>query len=142
MRTGVWPIGEGVFPPDPCLPVRPWQEELEHAQRFLELEMGLNLRTDSSNIPINFTREEMDVFIRRFRSLDTDNKGFITVSDLRQYFKVRHGYSKVGHIYSKVCRGMWVLQGTSEVLLGLSKVLKPSTEPFENQHLPLMRMAG
>lgn len=56
--------------------------------RFLSLEMGLDLKDESKNIPINFTKDEINVYIKRFRSLDTDNKGYITITDLRTYFKV------------------------------------------------------
>lgn len=64
------------------------KEELERAMRFLNLEMGLDLKDESKNIPINFTKDEINVYIKRFRSLDTDNKGYITITDLRTYFKV------------------------------------------------------
>ncbi|KAK2141192.1 hypothetical protein LSH36_1143g00045 [Paralvinella palmiformis] len=63
------------------------QAELEHCTRFLQLEMGLNLKTESTAVPINFSKEEINTYISRFRSLDTDNKGYITVNDLRRYFK-------------------------------------------------------
>jgi glycerol-3-phosphate dehydrogenase len=38
-------------------------------------------------VPINFTKDEINVYITRFRALDTDNKGYVTVTDLRRYFK-------------------------------------------------------
>ena len=58
---------------------------------FLRLEMGLDLKDESKNkVPINLTKEDINVYIQRFRALDTDNKGFITVNDLRRYFKVWH----------------------------------------------------
>lgn len=63
------------------------KEEYDRAVRFLNLEMGLNLKTESKNVPINFTKDEITLYINRFRALDTDNKGFVTVSDLRRFFK-------------------------------------------------------
>ena len=72
------------------------KEELERAMRFLNLEMGLDLKDESKNIPINFTKDEINVYIKRFRSLDTDNKGYISITDLRNYFKVStQSYSPV-----------------------------------------------
>jgi len=51
--------------------------------------MGLDLKDESKPVPINFTKEEINLYISRFRALDTDNKGFITTADLRSYFKVK-----------------------------------------------------
>ena len=56
--------------------------------RFLRLEMGLDLKDHQKSIPINFTKDEINLYSSRFRSLDHDNKGYITVKDLRRYFKV------------------------------------------------------
>lgn len=56
--------------------------------RFLRLEMGRDLKTESANVPISFTKDEINSYIKRFQSLDTGSKGYITVNDLRQYFKV------------------------------------------------------
>ena len=41
-----------------------------------------------SNIPINFTKDEISTYIKRFRSLDTSNKGYITNKELKAFFKV------------------------------------------------------
>jgi len=64
------------------------QEEYAHAMRFLSLEMGLNLKDDRKSVPINFTKDEINLYMKRFRALDTDSKGFITIADLRSYFMV------------------------------------------------------
>ena len=64
------------------------QEETERVKRFLRREMGLDLGRIKHDDPVNLTREEINSYISRFRSLDTNNKGYITVNDLRQYFKV------------------------------------------------------
>lgn len=78
------------------------KEELERAMRFLNLEMGLDLKDESKNIPINFTKDEINVYIKRFRSLDTDNKGYISITDLRNYFKVStQSYSPVQRFVSE-----------------------------------------
>ena len=65
------------------------QEEYARARRFLCLEMGLNLKDDRKSVPINFTKDEINLYMKRFRALDTDNKGYITITDLRGYFMVR-----------------------------------------------------
>jgi glycerol-3-phosphate dehydrogenase len=64
------------------------KDELEHAKEFLKREMGLNLKFQmKSNVPINFSKDEISVYIKRFRSLDTSNKGYITHKDLKAFFK-------------------------------------------------------
>jgi Ca2+-binding EF-hand superfamily protein len=50
--------------------------------------MGLDLGSGASNVPINFTKDEINAYVKRFKSLDRDNKGYISVNDLRRYFKV------------------------------------------------------
>jgi Ca2+-binding EF-hand superfamily protein len=51
--------------------------------------MGLNLKYDmKTNVPINFSKDEISTYIKRFRSLDKSNKGFITHKDLKSYLKV------------------------------------------------------
>lgn len=63
------------------------EEETERAKRFLRKEMGLDLGRAEANVPINFTKDEINQYVKRFKSLDMDNKGYITVNDLRRYFK-------------------------------------------------------
>jgi Ca2+-binding EF-hand superfamily protein len=51
--------------------------------------MGLNLKYDlKASVPINFSKEEISVYIKRFRGLDTSNKGYITHKDLKAFLKV------------------------------------------------------
>lgn len=63
------------------------EEETQRAKRFLRKEMGLDLGRAEANVPINFTKDEINQYVKRFKSLDYDNKGYITVNDLRRYFK-------------------------------------------------------
>jgi glycerol-3-phosphate dehydrogenase len=64
-------------------------EELERAKEFLKNEMGLNLKYNmKTNVPINFSKDEISTYIKRFRNLDTSNKGYITHKDLKKFFKV------------------------------------------------------
>ncbi|RUS91130.1 hypothetical protein EGW08_001155 [Elysia chlorotica] len=64
------------------------QEELAHAERYLRAEMGLDIkRLTEKDVPLNFNKDEINNFVRRFKSLDVENKGYISINDLRRYFK-------------------------------------------------------
>ncbi|XP_076452540.1 glycerol-3-phosphate dehydrogenase, mitochondrial-like [Babylonia areolata] len=62
------------------------QEELEHADQFLRREMGLDIK-QMVEAHLNFTKDEINQYVKRFKSLDYQNKGFVTINDLRRYFK-------------------------------------------------------
>lgn len=65
------------------------QAELAHAERYLRMEMGLDIkRQTQKDVPLNFTKDELNHYVRRFKSLDVENKGYISINDLRRYFKV------------------------------------------------------
>jgi hypothetical protein len=67
------------------------KEETDRAKTFLFREMGLNLKRDMRrNVPINFTREEMGYYMKHFRKMDVENKGFLTLSDLKRHLQVRN----------------------------------------------------
>jgi glycerol-3-phosphate dehydrogenase len=68
------------------------KEQMVRAKNFLKREMGLDLGRVELDMPINFTKDEINAYAKRFKSLDVDNKGYITVNDLRRYFKVRLYY--------------------------------------------------
>jgi glycerol-3-phosphate dehydrogenase len=51
--------------------------------------MGLNLKRDMrQNVPINFTREEMSYYMKHFRKIDVENKGFLTLNDIKRHLQV------------------------------------------------------
>ncbi|GFS27196.1 glycerol-3-phosphate dehydrogenase, mitochondrial [Elysia marginata] len=63
-------------------------DELAHAERYLRAEMGLDIkRLTEKDVPLNFNKDEINQFVRRFKSLDVENKGYISINDLRRYFK-------------------------------------------------------
>lgn len=75
---------------------------MEHARSFLVKEMGLDLKKESQNVPINFTKDEVNEFVRKFREIDDEKKGYITINDLRRHFKV--SFNSVG-IDNSTCIG-------------------------------------
>ncbi len=39
------------------------------------------------NVPINLTRDEMSYYMKHFRQIDVDKKGFLTLNDLRRHLQ-------------------------------------------------------
>ncbi|CAF2268183.1 unnamed protein product [Rotaria magnacalcarata] len=65
------------------------KEETDRAKRFLLREMGLNLKRDMRReVTINLTREEMSYYMKYFRQIDVENKGFLTLTDLKRHLQV------------------------------------------------------
>jgi glycerol-3-phosphate dehydrogenase len=56
--------------------------------------MGLNLKRDMRrNVPINFTREEMSYYMKYFRQIDLENKGFLTLNDIKRHLQVKKNFT-------------------------------------------------
>jgi len=79
------------------------QEEKEAATQFLMHEMGLHLKTTAPTaIEVDLTDEETYMYMKRFQALDTDGKGFITINDLREHFKVSTPSLRPRSFYSEM----------------------------------------
>ncbi|KAG7160932.1 Glycerol-3-phosphate dehydrogenase-like [Homarus americanus] len=66
------------------------KSQLEAANNYLQREMGQNVnRASREKIPINLTKSEISEYVKRFNSLDTDKKGYISLNDLRASLKAR-----------------------------------------------------
>lgn len=64
------------------------KRQLAAAVQYLQLEMGQNVnRASREKIPINLTKSEISEYVKRFNSLDTDKKGYISLNDLRASLK-------------------------------------------------------
>jgi glycerol-3-phosphate dehydrogenase len=58
--------------------------------------MGLNLKRDMRrNVPINLTREETSYYMKYFRQIDVDNKGFLTLNDLKRHLQVINRFRRI-----------------------------------------------
>lgn len=70
----------------------PEEKKRQHkeASDFLSNEMGQMVnRASRDKIPINLTKEEIQLYIKRFGIIDKDNKGYVSVNDIRRGLKVR-----------------------------------------------------
>ncbi|XP_050700890.1 glycerol-3-phosphate dehydrogenase, mitochondrial-like isoform X4 [Eriocheir sinensis] len=64
------------------------KRQYEAAVKYLQQEMGQNVnRASREKIPINLTKSEISEYVKRFNSLDTDKKGYISLNDLRASLK-------------------------------------------------------
>ena len=52
--------------------------------------MGLRLKEQAGkhHVTTNLDDDEALAYVKRFKALDFDNKGYITINDLRSFFKV------------------------------------------------------
>lgn len=70
----------------------PEEKQAQHkaASEFLANEMGQTVnRVSRDKIPINLTKEEIQLYIKRFGIIDKDNKGYVSINDIRRGLKVR-----------------------------------------------------
>jgi glycerol-3-phosphate dehydrogenase len=67
------------------------QKHFEEAKIFLQNEMGQMVnRTSRDKIPINLSKEEIQSYIKRFRIIDKDHKGYVSITDIRRSLQVGH----------------------------------------------------
>ncbi|CAH1388416.1 unnamed protein product [Nezara viridula] len=64
------------------------QRQTDLAIEFLMNEMGEQVnRASKDKIPIDLTKDEVKMYIERFRLIDQENKGYISINDMRRSFK-------------------------------------------------------
>lgn len=52
--------------------------------------MGLNLKRHMrQKVTMDLTNEEIGYYMRYFQQIDVENKGFVTLNDIRRYFQVK-----------------------------------------------------
>ncbi|CAH0557804.1 unnamed protein product [Brassicogethes aeneus] len=70
-----------------------WSEEEKKKQttlasEFLQNEMGQGVnRASRDKIPINLSKEEIQLYIKRFQFIDKDRKGYVSINDIRRSLK-------------------------------------------------------
>ena len=73
--------------------------------------MGLNLKRDMrQNVPIDFTPEEMSYYMEHFRQIDVENKGFLTLNDIKRHLQV-----ELFHIERELLRRYCFKRSKSEI---------------------------
>lgn len=65
------------------------KKQLREASEFLAQEMGQMVnRASRDKLPINLTKDEIQLYIKRFRIIDKDNKGYVSINDIRRGLKL------------------------------------------------------
>lgn len=54
----------------------------------MEMGMKVSESTRAESISIELSKEERDMYAKRFQSIDQEKKGFITLNDIRRSLKV------------------------------------------------------
>lgn len=68
------------------------QRQIKDANEFLATQMGLQVNRQSRDkIPISLTKDEIQMYIKRFQVIDKDNKGYVSINDIRRSLKVMWG---------------------------------------------------
>lgn len=65
------------------------ERQIKMATEFLASEMGQIVnRASRDKIPINLSKEEIQLYIKRFQIIDKENKGYVSINDIRRGLKV------------------------------------------------------
>ncbi|CAB0038359.1 unnamed protein product [Trichogramma brassicae] len=65
------------------------KKQLKEATDFISNEMGMMVnRTSRDKIPINLTKDEIQLYIKRFQIIDKDRKGYVSINDIRRGLKL------------------------------------------------------
>lgn len=65
-----------------------FQANYDEAMEYLNKDMGRSVQAESRNVPINFSVEEINRYLSQFKLLDKENKGYITLPDIRRSLRV------------------------------------------------------
>lgn len=64
------------------------RKQTETAMEFLNCQMGGQVnRASRGKVAVNLTHDELQTYIKRFQLLDSGNKGYISINDIRRSFK-------------------------------------------------------
>lgn len=65
------------------------ERQVKMATEFLASEMGLAVnRASKDKLPINLSKDEIQMYIKRFKIIDRENKGYVSLIDIRRGLKV------------------------------------------------------
>lgn len=72
------------------------QVQYDKAVEFLAQQMGQMVnRASREKMSITLSKDEMQVYIKRFQMIDKDHKGYVSINDIRRSMKVRSCFDKI-----------------------------------------------
>ncbi|XP_050308415.1 glycerol-3-phosphate dehydrogenase, mitochondrial isoform X1 [Anthonomus grandis grandis] len=81
------------------------KKQTKLATEFLQNEMGQNVnRASRDKIPINLSKEEIQLYIKRFQIIDKDRKGYVSINDIRRSLKELDGKEVPGEELHEILR--------------------------------------
>ncbi|XP_055383462.1 glycerol-3-phosphate dehydrogenase, mitochondrial [Condylostylus longicornis] len=64
------------------------EKQIKEASDFLVTQMGQRLNTQSKGkLQVNLSKSEIDKYVKRFQIIDKDNKGYVSINDIRRAMK-------------------------------------------------------
>lgn len=74
------------------------ERQIKAATEFLTNEMGQFVnRASRDKIPINLSKDEIQLYIKRFQIIDAEKKGYVSINDIRRALKVSDFWSPILH---------------------------------------------
>jgi len=81
------------------------ERQIKAATEFLASEMGQIVnRASRDKIPINLSKDEIQLYIKRFQIIDKENKGYVSINDIRRALKKIEGIKVTDEVLHDLLR--------------------------------------
>ncbi|CAA9997041.1 unnamed protein product [Nesidiocoris tenuis] len=78
------------------------RKQMEAATEFINCQMGGQVnRASRGKVAVNLTHDELQTYIKRFQLLDSGNKGYISINDIRRSFKMMSAIKSGNVVYNR-----------------------------------------
>ncbi|XP_050068876.1 glycerol-3-phosphate dehydrogenase, mitochondrial [Anopheles maculipalpis] len=64
------------------------ERQIKACEHFLQTQMGHQAnRTLKEKVPINLSKQEVDMYVKRFETIDKEKKGYVSITDIKRAMK-------------------------------------------------------
>ncbi|NJI29914.1 hypothetical protein HBI98_22415, partial [Aeromonas veronii] len=64
------------------------EKQIKTCEHFLHTQMGHQAnRTLKDKVPINLSKEEVNMYVKRFETIDKEKKGYVSITDIKRAMK-------------------------------------------------------